>query len=881
MTADPDVGRSTTSRPDVNEIKKAYDYLFCSGTSISKIKDSALRGRLFNERTNEHKVDATESKSVENAGVVGRSLAWKLFLIQAEPLQPQTTSVPTSPPLDALKQSRQEYQRLLLERMRAPDGSYQEGFIVPGTGSSPARTTRTDKNLEMNNPLSLHDENPWNAWFTSMELRKEILQDVERTFPDIGYFRGPHVQSELTNVLFLYSVTHPNIGYRQGMHELLAPLYYAIDFDSIIPSDLSSSVEEFCSRAWVAADAWALFSAVMRGVGRWYEWREPKLPSDPSGGVTTPTSSINFGRDPLPSHIHLNLANTDINLAPGLHPYVAPIVDTCNKMQSVLLKSVDPQLWKSLQNSGIEPQMYGIRWLRLLFTREFTMEDAMTLWDGLFACDPSFELAPWICVAMLIRIRNKVIPSDYSTQLTFLLRYPSSPASLSSSASLSFIHHGNLLLRQALTLQMSPNAATGASIIQENFNLLDIPIEVPEAPPLMSRRRPVNSNQPSVSDSGPSSRGLPTETGRMHLRQGSGPMGLPEMIARGLLERGESLGINKTVMHAVSELKRSLPDLANTLQRLPTPMTPQSSSYAAYPLVDDKPATERPPWEPRTRFEMERDMSQLQTMQARLGDSVAWIVDTLLLDEGTPVDYQKGRQQTKSVKERKREAIESLAYVRDVLKGIVPLEQVEDDRLISVEEMKKKQEKAMRYAQETATAAASGGESARQSSELSSAEQLRATLTPPKPAATASSQLPIQPSAPQRQSQDYFSVGSSFSRSRPNATPLTVPSSQHTKQKSAPSTPSMSSVLTPNNSATPLTPWIHTPSRFSAVDSPVATLPRMPSRPSAVATPRQHNTVRMTPPYSGPTSTSQMLSGGDQPPPAMASKQQDPLGVLR
>ena len=47
------------------------------------------------------------------------------------------------------------------------------------------------------------------------------------------------------------------------------------------------------------------------------------------------------------------------------------------------------------------------RWLRLLFTREFSMDDAMILWDGLFACDPSFELAPWICVSMLIRIRNK------------------------------------------------------------------------------------------------------------------------------------------------------------------------------------------------------------------------------------------------------------------------------------------------------------------------------------------------------------------------------------------------------------------------------------------------------------------------------------------
>ena len=35
------------------------------------------------------------------------------------------------------------------------------------------------------------------------------------------------------------------------------------------------------------------------------------------------------------------------------------------------------------------------------------MPDALRLWDGLFACDPSLDLARWICVAMLIRIRNE------------------------------------------------------------------------------------------------------------------------------------------------------------------------------------------------------------------------------------------------------------------------------------------------------------------------------------------------------------------------------------------------------------------------------------------------------------------------------------------
>jgi TBC1 domain family member 5 len=96
-------------------------------------------------------------------------------------------------------------------------------------------------------------------------------------FPEVGYFRDPNVQSQLTNILFLYSVTNPSVGYRQGMHELLAPLYHAVDFDSIsqdADTRLDPGMLEFCSSSWIAADAWGLFEAVMRGVSRWYEWRE-------------------------------------------------------------------------------------------------------------------------------------------------------------------------------------------------------------------------------------------------------------------------------------------------------------------------------------------------------------------------------------------------------------------------------------------------------------------------------------------------------------------------------------------------------------------------------------------------------------------------------
>lgn len=305
-------------------------------------------------------------------------------------------------------------------------------------------------------------------------------------------------------------------------------------------------------------------------------------------------------------------------------------------------------------------------------------------------------------------------------------------------------------------------------------------------------------------------------------------------------------------------------------------MTPQTSSYAAYPLVDEKPPTERPPWEPKTRFEMERDITQLQALQRQLGNSVGWIVDTLLLDEGNQAE--KSEEQINPIRERKREALESLSYVRDILKGIVPPGQVEQDRLHSEDELKRRREKAKEAEDKTAA-----NELARRSPELSPPDHIHATLTPPKPAAVSLPPFLAHPSAssaPPRRSQDYFTIGTSVPRSPPQAAPLAAPAPQNARQKSTSPTPSMSSVLSPNKNGMPLAPWNYTPSTFSSRDSPLANLPRMPSRPSAVASPRQHSALRMAPPYPGTTSTPQTPSQSDQPPPIARRQQQDPLGVL-
>lgn len=97
---------------------------------------------------------------------------------------------------------------------------------------------------------------------------------------------------------------------------------------------------------------------------------------------------------------------------------------------------------------------------------------------------------------------------------------------------------------------MSPTQATGNSLVIENRNFLNIPVEVPEPPPPPQRRGVRSRDKTPTAVGGRTSadsRLLPTVTPQINL----------ENFARSLLERGENLGINKTIMSAVPELRVS------------------------------------------------------------------------------------------------------------------------------------------------------------------------------------------------------------------------------------------------------------------------------------------------------------------------------------
>ncbi|KAJ1366560.1 hypothetical protein KIN20_027247 [Parelaphostrongylus tenuis] len=88
------------------------------------------------------------------------------------------------------------------------------------------------------------------------------------------------------------------------------------------------------------------------------------------------------------------------------------------------LHAVDPILSDHLRNFDIPPQLYGIRWLRLLFGREFAIHDLLYVWDVILCDRPISRMVECIYIAMLVQIRHLLLQSDYGGCLQYLMRYP-------------------------------------------------------------------------------------------------------------------------------------------------------------------------------------------------------------------------------------------------------------------------------------------------------------------------------------------------------------------------------------------------------------------------------------------------------------------------
>jgi TBC1 domain family protein 5 len=138
----------------------------------------------------------------------------------------------------------------------------------------------------------------------------------------------------ILDVLFMYCKMHPGRGgYRQGMHELVAPIVHVIEQDAVDRANLteSESLDEtmldVLDAAYIEHDTYAVFAKLMERAQAFYEVKDA-----PTLGVP---AAMRLTQEPS-----------------------SAIVERSKHIHEVCLNKIDPDLAVHLTNIEILPQIF-------------------------------------------------------------------------------------------------------------------------------------------------------------------------------------------------------------------------------------------------------------------------------------------------------------------------------------------------------------------------------------------------------------------------------------------------------------------------------------------------------------------------------------------
>ncbi|XP_065646815.1 TBC1 domain family member 13 isoform X2 [Hydra vulgaris] len=368
---------------------------------------SSYKNRIsqFNEILADPIIDLLKFKTLCFEGIPDhpslRSLSWKI-LLEYLPLKKSDRKM-------ELSKHRLVYKNYVKEIVAHPDHSNKENNVS-------------------DHPLNMCQGSQWKTYFKDNEVLLQIDKDVRRLCPDISFFQqetsysiytlideiGPcetltkrvdqailetsvigttkgglrnaiikkYREEDYTTledgkeahwqvverILFIYAKLNPGLAYVQGMNEIIGPLYYTF------ASDPDLNWQEHAE-----ADCFFCFTNLMGEI-----------------------------RD------HFIKTLDDSPLGIGQH---------MNKL-FFLLQTKDAELWKDLEAKQMKPQFFAFRWITLLLSPEFNLPDVIRLWDSLFADTKRFEFLLYVCVAMLVLIREQIFECDFPKAMKLIQNFP-------------------------------------------------------------------------------------------------------------------------------------------------------------------------------------------------------------------------------------------------------------------------------------------------------------------------------------------------------------------------------------------------------------------------------------------------------------------------
>lgn len=277
----------------------------------------------------------------------------------------------------------------------------------------------------------------WSMFYSSRELITMIQKDLDRLPPfhhqttaasqandtkDLnGSFssgdngcdlKREERKSVLLQILFMYAKEYPDIGYRQGMHEILSFTLLAIELD------YSSYQESFSNTATTSSllfnsvntlhDTYTLFEMIMYHLSPAYDAAILKRP---------PHCTPQIARRARPSSSPMQAMGISI-------------------LAKVRRSAGDP-LYKLLSHTiNVPPQLYCTRWVRLMLARELSsVAGVLSVWDSFFSLisphpnsSTLMEVLEFASAVMILMCKDPLLSNgehvDVNDSIQLLMNYP-------------------------------------------------------------------------------------------------------------------------------------------------------------------------------------------------------------------------------------------------------------------------------------------------------------------------------------------------------------------------------------------------------------------------------------------------------------------------
>lgn len=190
--------------------------------------------------------------------------------------------------------------------------------------------------------------------------KNAIYQDFKQVYTK-GRKKGEIFKFEthsdvLERILYIYAKLNRDVGYIQGMNEIISPIYYCY------------SLDKTCDLDNIEADTFWSFSALMEDIKKYF----------------------------------ININNKE----------KGGICDKINLFE-IMVSKIQKDIFIKFQNNNIRIFHFAFRWINLFFSQQFILPDLIRIWDTIFCEEDRYYFVYYFGLAILEYKKNGLLRNKF------------------------------------------------------------------------------------------------------------------------------------------------------------------------------------------------------------------------------------------------------------------------------------------------------------------------------------------------------------------------------------------------------------------------------------------------------------------------------------